>query len=131
MDLGFITHGVHMNARLVELKWSLSNTTGVLTITAPPSGKVYPPGPAWLFVVIDGIPSTSRKVLVGDGSSPLVDRDATEKCASSSIQRFHWLANFSLSVACYDKLKLERHRHHHPILQKEIDSCLAVVRLWT
>ncbi|KAF8595713.1 hypothetical protein BDV93DRAFT_528472 [Ceratobasidium sp. AG-I] len=50
MDLGFATHGVH----------------------------IYPPGPAWLFIVVNGVPSVAQKVMVGDGSSPPVDQGAID-----------------------------------------------------
>jgi hypothetical protein len=40
---------------------------------------VYPPGPAWLFVIVDGVPSEAVKVMVGEGRSPPVDQGAIEK----------------------------------------------------
>ncbi|KAG8688114.1 hypothetical protein FRC09_013100 [Ceratobasidium sp. 395] len=70
MDLGFVTHNVHMNSRLVQLESSLAEDGRSLTIHAPPSGLVYPPGPGWIYVLADGIPSTGRKVMVGDGGNP-------------------------------------------------------------
>lgn len=36
MDLGFITHGVHMDQKLVELVSTLSNSRTTLTVTGPP-----------------------------------------------------------------------------------------------
>ncbi|KAI0082827.1 copper radical oxidase [Panus rudis PR-1116 ss-1] len=74
MDFGYVTHAVHANSRLVYLDTSLNGQ--ILTITGPPDGGVYPPGPAWLFVVVDGVPSTGFKLMVGDGSSPEVDHAA-------------------------------------------------------
>jgi hypothetical protein len=79
MDLGFVTHATHTNSRLVYLSHTISPDKRSLTIHAPPSGDVYPPGPGWLFVVIDGVPSVGKKVMVGDGSGPLVDLDARSK----------------------------------------------------
>jgi hypothetical protein len=77
MDLGFVTHSVHMNSRLVILKpFSLSG--GKLQVQGPPSAQVYPPGPAWLYLLNDGIPSTGTKVMVGDGTGPPVDSAAIE-----------------------------------------------------
>ncbi|KAG8690448.1 hypothetical protein FRC08_010528 [Ceratobasidium sp. 394] len=70
MDLGFATHSVHMNLRLVELECTLAPDGRSLTIHAPPSGLVYPPGPGWIYVLADGIPSTGRKLMVGDGGNP-------------------------------------------------------------
>lgn len=78
MDLGFVTHAVHANSRLVYLEYTIPDirdgSTGgdVLSITSPPNGGVYPPGPAWLFVVVDGVPSAGRRVLIGDGRGPPV-----------------------------------------------------------
>jgi hypothetical protein len=78
MDLGFVTHGVHSNARLVHLLFTISSDTE-LTITGPPDENIYPPGPGWIYVVIDGIPSAGRKILVGSGKSPTVDEAAWRK----------------------------------------------------
>jgi Domain of unknown function (DUF1929) len=78
MDLGFVTHGVHSNARLVYLSFTVSSDTE-LTITGPPDGNVYPPGPGWIYVVIDGVPSDGRKTLIGSGESPIVDEAARKK----------------------------------------------------
>lgn len=77
MDLGFITHAVHANCRLVYLPWSRDGET--LTITAPPNGNIYPPGPGWLYIVVDGVPSKGTKVIVGDGKGPDVDEAALQK----------------------------------------------------
>jgi len=77
MDLGFVTHAVHANSRLVYLTASLDGDT--LKITGPPSKTIYPPGPGWLYVVFDGISSKGIKVMVGDGSSPPVDEGALRK----------------------------------------------------
>ncbi|KAI0822841.1 copper radical oxidase [Trametes gibbosa] len=76
MDLGYVTHAVHANSRLVYLESSLSSDKGTLTITAPPNGNIYPPGPGFIYVVVDGVPSVGVKVLVGDGKSPAVDEAA-------------------------------------------------------
>jgi hypothetical protein len=77
MDLGSVTHAVHANSRLVYLRTSCTAST--LTITGPPNGRVYPPGPGWLFIIIDGVPSPAVKVLVGDGKGPDVYHAALEK----------------------------------------------------
>ncbi|KAJ7257666.1 glyoxal oxidase N-terminus-domain-containing protein [Mycena rebaudengoi] len=77
MDLGFATHGVHMDQRLVQLVCSLSADKRTLTVTAPPTNRVYPPGPAFLYIVTDtGAPSFGHKTLVGTGASPPVDQAA-------------------------------------------------------
>lgn len=77
MDLGFVTHAVHANSRLVYLLFSYKNE--VFTIQGPPHGNIYPPGPAWLYIIVDGIPSEGRKVMVGNGDGPPVDENAIQK----------------------------------------------------
>ena len=79
MDLGSVTHAVHANSRLVYLQTQLSDDRTTLSVTGPPSGEVYPPGPGWLYVVADGVPSVGKKLLIGDGQGPPVDEGAIEK----------------------------------------------------
>lgn len=78
MDLGFVTHAVHTNSRLVYLDCSVQDD-GILSVEGPPNPYIYPPGPGWLYVVVDNIPSAGIKIMVGDGASPEVDEDALEK----------------------------------------------------
>ncbi|KAK7038205.1 glyoxal oxidase N-terminus-domain-containing protein [Favolaschia claudopus] len=68
MDMGYITHAQHSNSRLVFLEHTLVGNK--LTITAPPNNNIYPPGPAWIFVVADGVHSEGAMVMVGDGGNP-------------------------------------------------------------
>ena len=77
MDFGYVTHAVHANSRLVYLVSSVSN--GEVTVTGPPDGNIYPPGPGWLMVVADGVPSEAVKVMIGDGRSPEVNKAALQK----------------------------------------------------
>ncbi|KAJ7827593.1 glyoxal oxidase N-terminus-domain-containing protein [Mycena leptocephala] len=53
MDMGYATHAQHANSRLVFLEHTLIGNN--LEITAPPNNNIYPPGPAWLFLVADGV----------------------------------------------------------------------------
>lgn len=82
MDFGFVTHSVHANSRLVWLRTTIA-TDGSLTIEGPPDGKVYPPGPGWLHVLEDGVPSRGVKVMVGSGEGPPVDQEALDQYAFS------------------------------------------------
>ncbi|KAJ7636209.1 glyoxal oxidase N-terminus-domain-containing protein [Roridomyces roridus] len=68
MDMGFITHGWHAGSRLVFLEHKLKGNQ--LTITAPPNGNIYPPGPAWIYVVADGVWSEGVQIMIGDGGNP-------------------------------------------------------------
>lgn len=80
IDLGFLTHAVHMDQRLVILAATLSEDLTTVTVTGPPGGSVYPPGPAYLYVVTAaGVPSFGHRTLVGTGSSPPVDEGAIAK----------------------------------------------------
>jgi hypothetical protein len=70
MDLGFATHAVHNTNRLVFLNYTMSTDRKKLTVTAPPNGHIYPPGPAFLFLTINGASSEGKMVVVGTGGSP-------------------------------------------------------------
>ncbi|KAG9127444.1 hypothetical protein FRC07_013761 [Ceratobasidium sp. 392] len=78
-DPGFATHGVHMDMRMVKLQCSLSANRKSLSVTGPPNAAVYPPGPAWLYVIANGVPSKATRVLIGNGASPPVDQGAVDK----------------------------------------------------
>ncbi|KAL0581691.1 hypothetical protein V5O48_000397 [Marasmius crinis-equi] len=85
IDLGFATHGVHMDHRSVKLVSSLSADKKTLTVTGPPSGKHYPPGPAFIYVVTDGgVPSFGHKTIIGTGASPPVDQGAIDNMLRST-----------------------------------------------
>ncbi|KAJ7880842.1 glyoxal oxidase N-terminus-domain-containing protein [Mycena leptocephala] len=80
MDLGFATHGAHMDQRFVKLVSKLSPDKKTLTVTGPPTSRIYPPGPAFLYVVTaGGVPSFGHKTIVGTGASPPVDQGAIDK----------------------------------------------------
>ncbi|RDB22279.1 Aldehyde oxidase GLOX [Hypsizygus marmoreus] len=82
MDLGYVTHAVHSNTRLVYLEFEFTGNT--VTVTGPPSGDTYPPGPGWIYLVVDGVPSQGVKIMVGSGRSPPVDRGALENLLKNS-----------------------------------------------
>jgi len=70
MDLGFHTHAVSLDSKYVGLVSKYNYITSTLTITGPPNTFIYPPGPAWLYVLGDGIPSNGTKVMIGTGANP-------------------------------------------------------------
>ncbi|QRW03063.1 glyoxal oxidase [Ceratobasidium sp. AG-Ba] len=84
MDLGFITHSVHMDQKAVELTGTLSSDRQTLSIAAPPTPPVYSPGPGWIFVLADGIPSIGQKLIIGTGASPPNDEAATANMLANS-----------------------------------------------
>lgn len=79
MDLGYVTHGVHANSRMVHLPATHNPDQGTMTFSGPPSGDIYPPGPGWIYLVVDGVPSKGMKVMVGNGEGPPVDSGALER----------------------------------------------------
>ncbi|KAF8136438.1 glyoxal oxidase N-terminus-domain-containing protein [Boletus edulis] len=87
MDLGFVTHAVHANSRLVYLTVSsFRNGEGMIAV-GPPDGSIYPPGPGWIFLVVNGVPSQGKMVMVGDGQGPPVDESAWENRLSLTSTR--------------------------------------------
>ena len=81
MDFGFVTHAIHANSRMVYLDVVITTAAkgSVLTVQGPPNGNIYPPGPGWIHVVTNGIPSKGIKVMVGSGDGPAVDEEAIRK----------------------------------------------------
>ncbi|KAH7907167.1 putative copper radical oxidase [Hygrophoropsis aurantiaca] len=68
---GFTTHAMNMGQRHLQLNNTYAvNSDGsfVLHVSqAPPNANVLSPGPALLFVVVNGIPSNGTMVIVGSG----------------------------------------------------------------
>ncbi|KAF9031222.1 copper radical oxidase [Hymenopellis radicata] len=87
MDPGFATHGVHMDQRMLKLVSSLSGDKKTLTVIGPPTPVLYPPGPAYLFIVTDeGVPSFGHKTIIGTGAAPPNDAGATANMLAVSAQ---------------------------------------------
>lgn len=94
MDLGFVTHSLHMNSRLVYLDFTVGSaplatrqsgqTTLTLHVRSPPRPGVYPPGPGWIYLVVGDKWSVAIPVLIGDGSNPPEDSSALENMLRSS-----------------------------------------------
>lgn len=74
IEIGYKTHGLAFDQRLVQLVSSVSGNT--LTVTGPPSAKIFPPGRAHIFVLAAGVPSVGQAVIVGDGSDPPFSKSA-------------------------------------------------------
>ncbi|KAI0684372.1 glyoxal oxidase precursor [Earliella scabrosa] len=70
MDLGFSTHAFHSSARLVFMDASISSDGTSLTFTTPPNGRVFPPGPATVFLTVNDVTSSGAWVMVGSGNPP-------------------------------------------------------------
>jgi len=72
MDLGFSSHAFHSSSRLVFLNAVLAPNRKSLVIESPPNNRIYPPGPAFLFLTVDDITSTGEMLMMGTGAPPPV-----------------------------------------------------------
>jgi galactose oxidase len=62
--LGSVTHAFDQSQRFIEL--SFQRTAGGLTVSAPLSGAVAPPGPYMVAILNKaGVPSVARIILLG------------------------------------------------------------------
>nr|ABD61573.1 copper radical oxidase [Phanerodontia chrysosporium] len=68
---GFTTHAMNMGQRYMQLNNTYTvNSDGSITLhvaQAPPNPNLFQPGPALLFVTVNGIPSNGTLVTVGSG----------------------------------------------------------------
>lgn len=69
---GFSTHNINMGQRFVELASSYTASTqtqkAVLHVSQlPPNAAILAPGPALIFVVVNGVPSVGKMIMVGSG----------------------------------------------------------------
>jgi hypothetical protein len=72
LRFGFSTHAINFGQRFVQLNSTYTgNTTdgtAVLHVSQlPPNPAIIAPGPAMLFVVVNGVPSIGSPVMVGSG----------------------------------------------------------------
>jgi len=68
---GWTTHAMNMGQRYLQLNNTYTvNSNGDIDLHVnqlPPNANLFQPGPAWVFVVVNGIPSNGTSVLVGTG----------------------------------------------------------------
>lgn len=68
---GFTTHAMNMGQRGMQLRNTFTvkqDGTIVLHVAQPPPNPfIYQPGPAYLFTVVNGIPSNGSYVILGNG----------------------------------------------------------------
>ncbi|KAG9013502.1 hypothetical protein FRB90_005995 [Tulasnella sp. 427] len=91
---GFSTHAFNMGQRMVQLNSTYTgNEDGTATLHVqqlPPNPAVLAPGPAMMFVVVNGVPSVAQWVMVGSGQigtqtvNPVTDLPASFIPASQS-----------------------------------------------
>jgi hypothetical protein len=86
---GFSTHAINFGQRMVELDHAFTTTTdGGITLHVsqpPPNAALLQPGYAWLFVVVNGVPSVGVRVMVGSGQIEEQTMLAVESLPQSSI----------------------------------------------
>jgi hypothetical protein len=68
---GFTTHAMNMGQRFLQLNNTYTvNQDGSITLHVaqlPPNANLFQPGPAFLFVTVNGIPSNGTYLIVGNG----------------------------------------------------------------
>nr|GAT58538.1 predicted protein [Mycena chlorophos] len=69
---GFATHAMNMGQRFLQLDSTFTaygdNNTATLHVSQlPPNPAILAPGPALIFVVVNGIPSVGLQVMIGSG----------------------------------------------------------------
>ncbi|CAO3667447.1 unnamed protein product [Umbelopsis ramanniana] len=69
---GFSTHSMHMSQRYVVLNYELSDDKQSLTIESPPNANIFPPGPATLYVLRDGVPAEGIFVYIAEDEYDVV-----------------------------------------------------------
>jgi hypothetical protein len=71
MRPGFTTHAMNMGQRHMQLNSTYTvNSNGSFTLhvsQVPPNPNLLTPGPALMFVVVNGVPSNGTMVIVGNG----------------------------------------------------------------
>ncbi|KAG2016308.1 hypothetical protein CC2G_009484 [Coprinopsis cinerea AmutBmut pab1-1] len=88
---GFSTHNLNMGQRFVQLDHTYtgygSNNSAVLHVSQlPPNPAVLAPGPALIFVVVNGVPSVGKMIMVGNGQiGPQPVHDAAQLAPSELI----------------------------------------------
>jgi len=97
IDLGYVTHANHANSRVVYLSVQFRQS-GSLVVQGPPNENVYPPGPGWLYVVVDGVPSEGIKTMIGDGQGPPVDESAILKSVLLTLSMCFILISIIVSL---------------------------------
>ncbi|KAG8713499.1 hypothetical protein FRC08_013177 [Ceratobasidium sp. 394] len=68
---GFSTHAMNMGQRMVQLENTYTvakdGSATVHVSQVPPNPNILTPGTAWMYVLVDGVPSIATPVMVGSG----------------------------------------------------------------
>ncbi|KAJ6498935.1 glyoxal oxidase N-terminus-domain-containing protein [Mycena sanguinolenta] len=70
---GFSTHAMAMGQRMLQLDstytaYEANNSATLHVSQIPPNSAILAPGPALLFVVVNGVPSVGVQVMIGSGA---------------------------------------------------------------
>src|ERR1700733_13083801 len=79
-----------MGQRYVQLENTFTgfsnNNTAVLHVSqVPPNPAILVPGPAFIFVVVNGVPSVGRQVMIGSGQLGVQSTLAVSNLPTSQI----------------------------------------------
>ena len=91
---GFSTHGMNFGQRYLELGVSFTQykDTGDVTLHVsqmPPNANIFQPGPAMIFLVVDGIPSTGQMIMIGSGAMETQSLLAKTQLPGSTVMVSH------------------------------------------
>lgn len=68
---GYSTHGINMGQRYIELQTSytimLDGTVTLHVSQLPPNANLFAPGPAVIHIVVNGVPSVGKMIMIGSG----------------------------------------------------------------
>lgn len=85
---GFSTHAMNMGQKALRLNstYSVSDSGGVTIHVSqmPPNANLFQPGPAFVYVVINGVPSNGTMVIVGNGQIGNQSTDAVVDLPAST-----------------------------------------------
>ncbi|KAJ7644033.1 glyoxal oxidase N-terminus-domain-containing protein [Roridomyces roridus] len=69
---GWTTHAMNMGQRFMQLNntYTVNNDSSITlhVAQAPPNPNLFQPGPAFVYVVVNGVPSNGTAVIVGSGN---------------------------------------------------------------
>ncbi|RSH89553.1 hypothetical protein EHS25_002104 [Saitozyma podzolica] len=87
---GFSTHCMNFGQRYLELEtsYSLDQASGQVTLYVsqmPPNANIFQPGPAMIFLVVDGVPSTGQLLTIGSGAIETQTMNAASVLPQSSV----------------------------------------------
>lgn len=86
---GFSTHAMNMGQRYVELDSTYTGNpdgTGVLSVSQlPPNPAIIAPGPALIYVTVNGVPSIGQQIMLGSGQVGKQPVATVQALPSSSI----------------------------------------------